>query len=410
MKKIMIGIISLISILCIFCIGKSFYRNYQIRHAKKVVILKEQELEVFSDVKLKDLIQSMNGTLIKNEKINTTEIGEQEITFEYITDQNIKVPYTIHIYVVDRTPPIIYQPSSYTVEEDSMTKKELAESLFCGDNYDDHPKCTIEGDYNLKEIGTYPVTFKGEDSSGNISNYSFNLIVKEKIKNSKKSNTTTNHFTSYTDFQDIIKNYKKKNTKIGIDVSHWQGKIDFEKVKKSGIEFVYIRVGRGDGIGEKYVLDDRFEEYIKGFNKVKIPVGIYFYSNANSEEDAKKEAKWVLSKIKKYKLDLEIAFDWENWNYYQEYDLSFYHLTQVAKAFIDTVEKEGYHGMLYSSKHNLETIWYPINTNIWLAHYTKNTNYEGSYKVWQICEDGKVDGIDDNLVDINIRYNKKGKD
>ena len=191
---------------------------------------------------------------------------------------------------------------------------------------------------------------------------------------------------------------------VGIDVSKWQGKIDFNKVKESGVEFVYIRVGRGNGIGKEYVLDDRFKEYIKGFNKAKIPVGIYFYSNANSKEDAKKEAKWVLSKIKKYQVDLEIVFDWENWNYFQEYDLSFYSLTEIAKTFIKTVEKEGYQGMLYSSKNYLENIWFPLKSNIWLAHYTKKTDYEGSYKVWQICNDGKVDGINDNLVDIDIRY------
>ena len=62
----------------------------------------------------------------------------------------------------------------------------------------------------------------------------------------------------------------------------------FKEVKKSGVEFVYIRVGRGDGIGKDYVLDDKFVEYIKGFNKVKIPVGVYFYSDANNEEASKK--------------------------------------------------------------------------------------------------------------------------
>ena len=60
--------------------------------------------------------------------------------------------------------------------------------------------------------------------------------------------------------------------------------------------------------------------------------------------------------------------------------------------------------MNYSSKYYLENIWFKSNSPIWLAHYTEQTNYEGEYKVWQLCNDGKVEGIDDNLVDIDIMY------
>ena len=397
MKKVIILIVTIVLII----VSITFYNYYKINHAKKIVELTTTEVETFSSVKLKDLISTINGKIVDNKKIDTTKIGKQEITFHYITDKNIKVPYTIEINIVDKTPPLIYQSSKYSVTVNT-TKKELEESLFCGDNYDPNPKCTIEGDYDLNTTGEYNVTFKGVDSSNNISAHSFILKVKEKSNN--KNTSSNSSYTEYTSFNDIVKEYKNNNTKIGIDISHWQGKIDYKKVKASGVEFVYIRVGRGNGIGEDYVLDDKFEEYIKGFNKVKIPVGVYFYSNANSKEDAIKEAKWVLSKIKKYQVDLEIVFDWENWDYFQEYDLSFFSLTETAKAFINTVEKAGYKGMLYSSKYYLENIWLPLKSNIWLAHYTNQTNYEGQYQVWQICDDGKVDGIADNLVDINIMY------
>ena len=377
------------------------YKEYRVEHAEKIVKLRTDEVEVFEQVKLKDLIQNINGKILKNKKIDTTKIGIQEITFEYITDKKIRVPYTIHIKVVDKIPPIIYQPSAYSVTVNTVEKEDLEKSFFCGDNYDDNPKCTLEGDFNLQEIGTYEVTFQGEDSSGNISKYTFPLRVKE--KSSSKGNSTE-EIPSTTDFKEIIKEYKNDNTKIGIDVSHWQGDIDFKKVKESGVEFAYIRVGRGDGIGKGYVEDKKFIQNIKGFNKVNIPVGVYFYSYANSIEDAKKEAKWILSKIKKYKVDLEIVFDWENWSHFQEYDVSFYKLTEMAQSFNKIVEEKGYKGMTYSSKHYLENIWFPMDNNIWLAHYTKQTNYEGKYKVWQICDDGKVEGIEDNLVDIDIMY------
>ena len=396
MKKVIILIVTIVLII----VSINLYNNYKISHAKKIVELTTTEVETFSSVKLKDLISTINGKIVDNKKIDTTKIGKQEITFHYITDKNIKVPYTIEINIVDKTPPLIYQSSKYSVTVNT-TKKELEESLFCGDNYDPNPKCTIEGDYDLNTTGEYNVTFKGVDSSNNISAHSFILKVKEKSNN--KNTSSNSSYTEYTSFNDIVKEYKNNNTKIGIDISHWQGKIDYKKVKASGVEFVYIRVGRGNGIGEDYVLDDKFEEYIKGFNKVKIPVGVYFYSNANSKEDAIKEAKWVLSKIKKYQVDLEIVFDWENWDYFQEYDLSFFSLTEMAKAFINTVEKAGYKGMLYSSKYYLENIWFPLKSNIWLAHYINQTNYEGQYQVWQICDDGVVEGIN-GKVDIDIWY------
>ena len=113
-----------------------------------------------------------------------------------------------------------------------------------------------------------------------------------------------------------------------------------------------------------------------------------------------------MNKIRKYNVSLEIVFDWENWDNFQEYNLSFYKLTDAANAFVKEVEKNGYKGMVYSSKNYLENIWLKLDSRIWLAHYTNETNYQGKYRVWQICNDGIVDGISDNQVDINIRYKK----
>lgn len=397
-KRLITIIISSIVVVLIILLGYIFYRGYRIKHALKVVKLSTKEVEVYEKVKLKDLIKSINGELIDNPKVDTTKLGKRKIHFEYITDKGIKVPYTVEINVVDKTPPLISQMNTFSVDVgyDGNIEKEL----FCGDNYDDNPKCSIEGEYDLNKAGEYNLTFIGEDSSKNKSAKKFTLNVKEKSKEKSKNQTEVKS----TDYENIIKKYKNKKTKIGIDVSHWQGDIDFEKVKDAGVEFVYIRVGRGDGIGEKYVLDDKFKQNIEGFNKVGIPVGVYFYSYANSTKDAIKEAKWVMKQIKKYKVDLEIAFDWENWSSFQEFDLSFHKLTEVSNAFNKAVEKNGYKGMLYSSKNYLETIWSNEKYAVWLAHYTEQTDYQGKYKIWQISSNGKVSGLDDNLVDINIMY------
>ena len=119
--------------------------------------------------------------------------------------------------------------------------------------------------------------------------------------------------------------------------------------------------------------------------------------------DAKKEAQWVLKQIKNYDIELPIAFDWENWSYYNDYHLSFFNLTSMAESFVDEVEKAGYDGMIYSSKTYLENMWMPLEDDVWLAHYTDSTTYKGDYKMWQVCENGKVDGIS-GMVDINILY------
>ena len=400
-KKRIIKITSTImGIILILIILLSIYKNYRIKHAKKIVKLKTTELEVYSNVKLSDIIEKINGKLIDNPNINTKKLGKEKITFKYINNDNIKVKYTINLNIKDTTPPIISLINNYIVTRGE--KENIEKELFCGDNYDPNPKCYLKGDYDLNKVGTYSVEFIGKDSSNNTSTHKMNIIVKEKNKSSK-SQTNSEENIEYTDFNEVVKKYKTKKTQIGIDVSHWQGDIDFKKLKSSKVQFVYIRVGRGDGIGKDYILDDNFKTYIKGFNKVGIPVGVYFYSSANSLNDARREAKWVLKQIKKYDVSLEVVFDWENWDEFQKYNLSFYNLTEVANEFSKTIEKAGYKSMVYSSKNYLENMWYDLDSNIWLAHYTDKTDYEGKYKVWQICNNGKVKGIKSS-VDIDIRY------
>ena len=378
--------------------GYKLYKKYQIEHAVKIVELNREEVDVFEEVSLNDLIKKINGKVIKNKKINTSKVGKQKITFEYITDKNIKVPYTIDINVVDKVPPLIRKFSSYTIttgDEDFYSK------FFCGDNYDNKPKCYIEGEYDVNTPGNYNLVFKGKDSSNNISESNFVLHVKEP---STDSTIPKQDFFLMYPFNDIISEYKKSNTKIGIDISHYQGDIDFDKVKESGVEFVYIRVGRGGGVGKNPVIDSKFKQNIKGFNKVGIPVGVYFYSYATSTKEAERDAKWVLKQIKKYKVDLEVAYDFEDWNDYNEYNLSFYNLSQIGESFNNTIKKAGYNGMLYSSKYYLENIWFKTNYPVWLAHYINKTDYKGEYKVWQITDSGKVDGIENSFVDIDIMY------
>ena len=399
MKKIIILFIIIIILVLGGIFGYKAYINYKIEHTEKIVVLHKDKIDVFENIKLKDLIKEINGELEENPKIKTTKIGKYKLKFKYyIPEEKITVPYEIEYEVVDSIPPIISMINSKTV---TVGTKEIESSLFCGDNYDSTPNCFIEGNYDLNTVGEYKLTYKGIDSSNNEVKKDFTLYVKPKTTSSSNNNTTR----SNTYFTDIVKNYKTENTKIGLDVSHWQGNINFQKVKDAGVEFVYIRIGRGNGIGKEFVMDSKFKQNIEGFNSVGIPVGLYFYTYAASKQDAIKEAKWIVENIKDYKVDLEIAFDWENWSFYRDFNLSFYELTEVAKAFNKELAKHNYQGMLYSSKNYLENMWFEVDFPVWLAHYTKQTSYQGKYKVWQICDNGVVDGIPDNQVDINIMYN-----
>lgn len=399
MKKIITLFIIIIILVLGGILGYKAYINYKIEHTEKIVILHKDKIDVFENIKLKDLIKEINGELEENPKIKTTKIGKYKLKFKYyIPEEKITVPYEIEYEVVDSIPPIISMINSKTV---TVGTEEIESSLFCGDNYDSKPNCFIEGNYDLNTVGEYKLTYKGIDSSNNEVKKDFTLYVKPKTTSSSNNNTTR----SKTYFTDIVKNYKTENTKIGLDVSHWQGNINFQKVKDAGVEFVYIRIGRGNGIGKEFVMDSKFKQNIEGFNSVGIPVGLYFYTYAASKKDAIKEAKWIVENIKDYKVDLEIAFDWENWSFYRDFNLSFYELTEVAKAFNKELAKHNYQGMLYSSKNYLENMWFEVDFPVWLAHYTKQTSYQGKYKVWQICDNGVVDGIPDNQVDINIMYN-----
>ncbi len=357
-------------------------------------LLDNMTVEVYSDTNISSKIQFMNGTLEDDKKIDTNHLGSQTIEFLYKDSKGKNKKGAIAIEVVDTTAPIVLLSNAYTVTVGYSNN--LTDIILSADNYDKNPKREIIGDYDLNQIGSYNVIYRVTDQSGNATDVEFTLYVKE------KSNTT--YEATYTDFQDVIATYKNESNKIGIDISKWQGNIDFDMVKSSGAEFVIIRVGTGLGFGEESLEDPYFKQNIQESIAINLPVGIYYYSYATTREEAKEEAQWVIDRIKDYPIDLPIVFDWESWSYFNGLNLSLHDINEVATAFLEEIEKYGYRGMLYGSKNYLQKIWtttYPV----WLAHYTSKTNYEGDYLLWQLCENGKIDGIN-GYVDINILYNK----
>lgn len=396
-KKIII--ISVIVLVVILVVSLIIYFNTRIVVDNSGFILNDDlTVNVYSDVKVKDFIKDIDGEVVDNNKIDTTELGTVDVEFIYLNSDNRKRKGTFEVEVKDLEEPLIWLSNSYSVRVGDDVN--LEDEILCADNYDSNPSCKITGDYDLNTAGNYSLVYEAEDSSGNKESVDFTLYVYE--PRSITSGGSSSEVT-YTDFNAILDEHKTDDTLVGIDVSKWQGAIDFSKVKEAGAEFVIIRVGHQNGVGGEYVLDPYFKRNIRKALDNKLKVGIYFYSYADSKKEARKQAEWVIKQIKDYDITLPIAFDFESFTSFNNMNLSLYQLNEVAESYFSTLEDKGYDTMLYGSKNYLNAIW-KYNTNkVWLAHYTDKTDYDKDYMMWQLCQDGVIDGIN-GFVDIDILY------
>ena len=398
MKKKII-IISSIVIVAILIISLIIYFNVRIVVDNSGFTLKDDlTVNVYSNVKVKDFIEDIDGKVVDNSKINTTKLGKVEVEFIYLNSDEKKRKGVFEVEVKDLEEPLIWLSNSYSVRVGDAVN--LEDEILCADNYDSNPSCKITGDYALNTAGNYSLVYEAEDSSGNTLSVDFTLNVYE--QKSVTGGGSSSEVT-YTDFNDILEEHKNDDTLVGIDVSKWQGAIDFSKVKEAGAEFVIIRVGSQNGVGGEYVLDPYFKRNIGKALDNDLKVGIYFYSYADSKKEARKQAEWVIKQIKDYDITLPIAFDFESFSSFNNMNLSLYQLNEVAESYFSTLEDKGYDTMLYGSKNYLNAIW-KYNTNkVWIAHYTDQTDYDKDYMMWQLCQDGVIDGIN-GYVDIDILY------
>ena len=128
----------------------------------------------------------------------------------------------------------------------------------------------------------------------------------------------------------------------GIDVSHWQGKIDFDKVKSQGYSFVMINAGYGKYISQK---DENFEKNYAAARKAGLNIGTYWYSYALTEADALAEAKTFLEAVKGKKFEYPLAFDIED---VSQSELPNAAISKIIEAFCDYLESNGYYAAVYS--------------------------------------------------------------
>lgn len=199
----------------------------------------------------------------------------------------------------------------------------------------------------------------------------------------------------------------QENAKIGIDVSKYQGEIDWKKVADAGVSFAIIRCGyRGYSTGS-LVIDPNFAKNLKGAIDNDIDVGVYFFSQAISEVEAVEEASMVLSQIAREYVTYPIFIDSESSGADGRADkLNEESRTKICKAFCETIESGGYNAGVYASKN-----WFNNRLNasdldkyvIWVAEYRDAPTYDGVYNMWQYTSKGQVPGIEGN-VDLDLSY------
>lgn len=195
--------------------------------------------------------------------------------------------------------------------------------------------------------------------------------------------------------------------KLGIDVSKWQGDIDWDKVKNAGIEYAIIRAGYRGSMTGVLVEDPYFEANMKGAISHELPVGVYFFTQATNEVEAVEEASMVIELLHSYKLSLPVFLDTEGAGGNGRADgLDADTRTLICEAFCKTIENAGYRAGIYASRNWLNNA---LNVSklsryvIWLAEYRSVPLYQGYYELWQYTSKGQVDGIDGN-VDLSISY------
>lgn len=195
----------------------------------------------------------------------------------------------------------------------------------------------------------------------------------------------------------------------GIDVSRYQGDIDWNRVAQTGVEYAFIRVGvRGYGEEGRILLDEKFEDNVQGATAAGIKVGVYFFSQAITEDEAAEEAQVVLDAIAGYNVTYPIVYDVEKTGAAngRMNQISVEERTRIARVFIDKIKEAGYTPMIYS---NME-MWSVLidmasfeDVEKWFAYYGTDLYFPYEYAVWQYSDTGHVDGVGGE-VDMNISF------
>lgn len=236
------------------------------------------------------------------------------------------------------------------------------------------------------------------------------LIFTEEDVNPELEDLEVNEALEDADNSEVTKMKEgNPNSKTGIDVSKWNKEIDWDKVKKAGVEYAIIRVGYRGATTGALIEDPYFEKNIKGAARAGIPVGVYFFTQAVNTVEAVEEASMVITLCKEYDITYPVFIDTEGAGGNGRADgLDVETRTAVCDAFCKTVESAGYRAGVYGARNWFNEMLDMKELNdyiIWLAEYRDVPVYQGYYHMWQYTSSGSVDGIE-GRVDLNLSYLK----
>lgn len=360
-----------------------------------------ENVEAGADLTVADFITERNVGLKDGDAwLDTTKTGEctAEVTYLY---GGAEFTQKLHYRVADTTAPHIFDPGRGAVHRLGKAF-DLNAYIGYGDNFDPKPVMSYTGEVDPETEGSYPLTVTVTDQAGNAVSWDVTIRVAAEVP--KPADTIRR--VNYSDF---ISRYKGDGVTFGIDVSAWQGDVDYKAVREAGCSFVIMRVGH---YYSKVKLDDYFQKNLKNAAAAGLQVGVYFYTTDRNEKDVREHVRWITEQLGGQKLDLPIVFDWEEFSDFEEYGISIRELNDVYAAFADEVRKQGYQPMLYGSKNVLNEVWSARSKQlapVWLAHYVRETTYTGAYEIWQQSAYGRIPGVSGD-VDMDIRYLKKEAD
>lgn len=295
----------------------------------------------------------------------------------------------------DTKPPFfLYLVSNVTVERGSSFDPHHYLSYI--DDLDAEVELTVEGSVDTEAPGTTQLKLILTDDAGNSAHAYMTVNV---VESAPESTYTPLPSKSFADF---AATYQTNGAMVGIDVSKWQSYIDFQQVAAAGCEFVIIRMG-GYYAGELFE-DPYFASNIRNAKAAGLKVGVYWYSEENSAELVRENADYLYSLLDGEALDFPIFFDWEDYVHFEDYRMSMRELNEMFLAFRQEAEARGYRAALYNSKNFLELLWSEevLDGGVWLAHYTDQTNYKGTYFLWQQGL-ARIAGISGD-VDVDVCY------
>ena len=237
------------------------------------------------------------------------------------------------------------------------------------------------------------------------------LVVMLSTAAAYATTTTTSPYTGnkYT-HNSMFDNYEKFN---GIDVSVWQGDINWAKVKNSGaVDFAIVRTSFSSISDGSLHTDSKYKANLSGASKYDIPCGVYHFSQAITQKEAKSEANYLLKRIKGYDVTLPVVIDFEFGSNYRINALkkkTKTYNTNVVSAFCKVIKDAGYTPMVYANYSEMTTYLKPSTLlskgyQLWLAQWSSKASLSQKYICWQYSSKGKVAGISDNVVDCNFFY------